>query len=145
VNLATPLFADTAFWIGLLNRRDQHHRQALAWNQYLVANSISIVTTEAVLWEWLNGCSSPSIRQRAAQGYRRCRDDSQLDVVEFYADLNESAVRLFERRDDKEWSLTDCLSFVVMEDRQLTDALTTDYHFEQAGFRTLLLSTPPST
>jgi len=46
-------------------------------------------------------------------------------------------LHLFERRRDKAWSLTDCISFAVMTDRGLTDALTGDHHFEQAGFRAL--------
>ena len=141
--MAAALFADTAFWIALLNRRDQHHQHALAWNQHVVAHSISIVTTEAVLWEWLNANSTLAVRQKAAEGYRRCHNDSQLDVVAFDTHLAESAVRLFQERHDKEWSLTDCLSFVVMEDRQLSDALTADHHFEQAGYRTLLGSDTP--
>jgi len=143
LNVARTLFADTAFWVALLNRRDHQHHRALAWNEYVVASSTSIATTEAVLWEWLNGCSTPNVRQKAAEGYRRCHEDPQLEVTGFAPHLIESAMGLYQERHDKEWSLTDCLSFVVMEDRQLTDALTTDRHFEQAGFRALLLTDPP--
>jgi hypothetical protein len=56
--------------------------------------------------------------------------------------LAERAVRLFESRPDKDWSLTDCLSFMVMAERQLPKALTSDRHFVQAGFEALLLADP---
>jgi len=63
-------------------------------------------------------------------------------VVTFQPELTESAVQLYQTRPDKSWSLTDCLSFVVMERRHLTEALTTDRHFEQAGMKVLMLQHP---
>ncbi len=64
-------------------------------------------------------------------------------MVPFEAELIESAVELYRTRPDKDWSLTDCLSFVVMERRHLTEALTTDGHFEQAGLKAMMLVKPP--
>jgi predicted nucleic acid-binding protein len=63
-------------------------------------------------------------------------------VVPFQLELIDSAVQLYRTRPDKSWSLTDCLSFVVMERRQLTEALTTDGHFEQAGMKAMMLEQP---
>ncbi len=62
------------------------------------------------------------------------------DLVEVVSgdDWLERGVDLYARRPDKAWSLTDCISFVVMADRKLTEALTGDHHFEQAGFLALL-------
>lgn len=97
-----------------------------------------IVTTEAVLWEWLNALSGTAVRAVAAEGYARVRGDGLVEVVAFEPDLREAAVGLYRSRIDKSWSLTDCLSFVVMSERRLVEALTTDCHFEQAGFRVLL-------
>jgi len=101
------------------------------------------VTTEAVLWEWLNGLSDASTRGVAAEGYRRAHADARIEVVPFQPELIDSAVQLYRTRPDKNWSLTDCLSFVVMESRHLTDALTTDCHFEQAGLKVMMLVEPP--
>jgi predicted nucleic acid-binding protein len=96
-----------------------------------------------VLWEWLNGFSDASARGVAAEGYRRAHADARTEVVPFESELIDAAVQLYRTRPDKDWSLTDCLSFVVMERRHLTEALTTDGHFEQAGVRVVMLAQPP--
>ena len=101
------------------------------------------MTTEAVLWEWLNGLSGASTRGVAAEGYCRAHADARIEVVPFQPELIDSAVQLYRTRPDKDWSLTDCLSFVVMERRHLTEALTTDGHFEQAGLKVMMLAEPP--
>jgi predicted nucleic acid-binding protein len=80
----------------------------------------------------------------AAYGFERISHDPRIEVVPFTHELNEGALRLFTDRSDKEWSLTDCLSFVVMGRRNVQQALTADHHFEQAGFRAVLSETPPS-
>ena len=102
-----------------------------------------IITTEAVCWEWLNAMSGAATRKVAADGFEQIRRDPLIEVIRQTEDLSEAAVRLFASRLDKDWSLTDCLSFVVMERRNIRDALTADNHFEQAGFRAILSITPP--
>ena len=136
-------FADTSFWMALSRKRDQYHRHAIAWIQFVIRTRSGIVTTEAVLWEWLNGLSDASVRAVAAEGYRRAHADARIEVVPFQSELIESAVQLYGTRPDKNWSPTDCLSFGVMERRHLTEALTTDGHFEQAGLQALMLVQPP--
>jgi predicted nucleic acid-binding protein len=135
-------FADTAYWMSLSRKRDQYHRHAVAWNQFVIRNRSFIITTEAVLWEWLNAFSDAGTRAVAAEGYRRAHADARIEVVPFQPELIESAVQLYRTRGDKGWSLTDCLSFVVMEQRRLTEALTTDRHFEQAGMKVMMLQQP---
>ena len=135
-------FADTAFWIAISSRRDQYHSQAAAWHQSVVRSASRIVTTEAVLWEWLNALSDASTRTIAVEGYHRVHADKGIEVVPFQPELTDAAIGLYRTRADKNWSLTDCLSFVVMERRTLTDALTTDRHFEQAGFKAKMLDHP---
>jgi hypothetical protein len=136
-------FADTSFWMALSRKRDQYHQRAVVWNQLALRTNSTLVTTEAVLWEWLNALSDASTRGVAADGYRRAHADSRIEVSPFQPALIDSALELYHARPDKSWSLTDCLSFVVMERRQLTEALTTDRHFEQAGFRALMPEPPP--
>ena len=137
-------FADTSFWIGLSSKRDQHHHRAVAWHQFVIRNRSTIVTTEAVLLEWLNALSDVSTRRIAAESYLRVRADARIEVVPLQAELMDSAIQRYRGRPDKNWSLTDCLSFLVMERRGLAEALTTDHDFEQAGFRSNMLDQPSS-
>ena len=101
-----------------------------------------IVTTEAILWEWLNALADASTRGIAAEGYRRAHADSLVEVVSFEPDLAGAAVSLYGSRTDKDWSLTDCLSSVVMQRRGISEALTAGHLFEQAGLKALMLSLP---
>jgi len=135
-------FADTSFWIALSSKRDEHHARALAWSRYVSRTETQILTTEAVLWEWMNAFSDSTIRQLAAAAYHRCHRDPQIEVVPFHADLIAAAVQLYDARHDKEWSLTDCLSFIVMERWHVAQALTTDHHFRQAGYKVVLGNSP---
>ena len=141
---ATPAyFADTAFWVALAHKSDQHHARASAWSRYLIQQDAFILTTEAVLWEWMNALASAGTRRTTAEGYRRCHQDPSIEVVPFSPDTIAAAVSFYEGRGDKDWSLTDCLSFLVMEQRRIPRALTTDRHFQQAGFEAVLLGDPP--
>lgn len=135
-------FADTSFWVALSRKRDQYHSRAVAWHEAATRSGCGIVTTEAVLWEWLNALADTTTRATAVEGYRRVHADKRVEVVPFDPELNIAAVELYRSRCDKDWSLTDCLSIVVMERRLLAEALTTDHHFEQAGMKALMLSLP---
>jgi hypothetical protein len=137
-------FADTSFWIALSSRRDQYHSQAISWQSTVIRTASSIVTTEPVLWEWLNALADAATRVVAAEGYRRA-DDSRIEVVPLDPEVNRAAVALYQSRADKDWSLTDCLSFLAMDRRRLREALSTDHHFEQAGLKALMLSRPTAS
>jgi len=65
--------------------------------------------------------------------------DPNVEIIPLSEQIYKQALQLYRERPDKEWGLTDCISFTVMKERRLTDALTTDEHFQQAGFRALLL------
>jgi predicted nucleic acid-binding protein len=138
----TDYFADTAFWIALSSRRDQYHSRAVEWLQFVLRSGIKLVTTEAVLWEWLNAFSHVTTRGIAAEGYRRAHADTLVEVVPLQPELVDAAIELYRARTDKDWSLTDCFSFVVMERRRLREALTTDRHFEQANMKARMLEPP---
>lgn len=137
-----PLLRGHIFRIALSSKRDQYRTNATAWHAVLLKSASQIVTTEAVLWEWLNALADATTRATAAEGYRRAHADRRVEVVAFSPELNLAAVDLYRRRADKQWSLTDCLSVVVMEQRRLNEALTTDHHFEQAGMKAVMLSAP---
>jgi predicted nucleic acid-binding protein len=136
-------FADTAFWIALFRARDQYHGEALAWQKHLVRTRALIVTTEAVCFEWLNAMPGTATRSLVVKAFGRIRRDSGIEVVPHSRQLNADALELYAARSDKEWSLTDCDSFTVMSQKSIREALTADNHFDQAGFRALLLQIPP--
>ncbi len=98
-----------------------------------------LVTTCAVLLEIGNVLAKQRYRHAAVQLLDTLSQDPSVHVVPLSADLYERALTLFRERPDKDWGLTDCVSFVVMRDRDITVALTPDTHYQQAGFRALLL------
>ncbi len=134
------LFLDTYFVQALLNPRDLHHERALAILPQ-VKRAAEVVVTEAIFAEVGNALSgSPRLRRLAATFIRRCYTEANMAVVPVDTPLLARALDLYESRGDKGWGLTDCISFVVMRDRDLLDAATGDRHFRQAGFRALMLT-----
>jgi hypothetical protein len=132
------LFLDTVFVRARFNRKDQYHEQAEAFARR-VRKAAELWITEAVLIEIGNGLSNAN-RLAAVEFIRSCYSKSSpIRLVRLTSDLILQAMDLYAAHRDKRWGLTDCISFVVMKEFGLTDALTTDRHFIQAGFRALLL------
>ena len=130
----TTTFADTFYNLALLNPGDQAHGRAVAFSRQ---GRVRVVTTAWVLTEVADALSAPAFRSTFLGLLSALRSDPYTDIVPPDAALFDRGLDLYARRPDKGWSLTDCLSFVVMDDRGLTDALTGDRHFEQAGFAAL--------
>jgi uncharacterized protein len=130
------IFADTSYWIGLVNPRDQIHQKAIKITQQL--SSVRLLTTEMVLVELLNSFSDSPFRRAVAGMVLKLRDDRNVRIVPQTSEQFEVARERYQRADDKTWSLTDCASFQVMEAEQIQAVLTHDQHFAQAGFETLL-------
>ena len=135
----TDAFADTVFWVALVVRADQHHARAQAWSQRVTGQ---LVTTDAVLTETANALARPDWRGHAVGLIDYLLGRADVTVVRTDPGLWGRGWELYGRRSDKGWGLTDCVSFVVMGDMGLTDALTADDHFRQAGFRAVLLEDP---
>jgi predicted nucleic acid-binding protein len=129
------LFADTFYWFALLNRNDAAHARVSA---FAAENRDRLLTTAWVLTEWADGMAAPGRRRSVLPFLQSLRADPLLTIVPPSADLFDRGLDLYDQRPDKEWSLTDCISFVVMQDHGITEALTGDHHFEQAGFVALL-------
>lgn len=132
------VFLDTAYAIALANVRDALHPKAVQVAQDLRAQQTKLVTTRAVLLEIGNALASQRFRTAAVQLLDALEADPTVGIVPLTNDLYAQALILYRSRIDKEWGLVDCLSFVVMRERMLTEALTADQHFEQAGFQALL-------
>lgn len=129
------VFADSFYFLAIMNPRDHAHHKALAFSE---RTDVNIVTTAWVLTELGDGLSRTATRSAFSQILYSF--DAEDIVVSPSQSLFERGIEMYRSRIDKDWSLTDCISFVVMNDYGLTDVLTGDHHFEQAGFRALLSS-----
>ena len=131
------VFADTSYWIALVNPRDQIHAKAVSVTQQL--SPARILTSEMVLAEVLNSFSDGGpLRHAVGSMVQRLRSNRDVIIVPQTSEQFESALRRYKQTADKSWSLTDCASFQVMETEQMQAALTHDQHFAQAGFEALL-------
>lgn len=127
-------FGDTSYFIALFNLGDPCH---FAANRLRREPSYT-VTTNLVATEFLNASAKGFKRQAAASEVQDWLSNPTMRVVEFDQPLLERAIRLYQERADKDWGLADCAAFVVMDDLKITQALTADRHFVQAGFEALL-------
>lgn len=131
----TWVFADTSFFVAAIGPRDQFHRQAV---EFMRNYDGAVLTTDFVLLEFGNYLFRTKDRTFFEPVLRNIRNNSQYHIAPASRELLQAGIDRFNARPDKEWSLTDCISFVVMEDHGVTEALTSDSDFEQAGFVKLL-------
>ena len=132
------VFLDSAYFIALAAKDDQHHSRALEEADRLEAGQTQLVTTRAVFLELGSALSKTRYRQKACEIFDLLENDESVLMVELEPELLSSALVLFCQGLDKEWSMADCISFLVMTKHGISDALTTHLHFEQAGFNALL-------
>ncbi len=136
--MASEIFVDSTAWIALLHRADSLHVAATqAYEQIFQAGHI-LVTTSLVLVEVASALAAPGRRKLATELENRLRMSQRARVVFVDKDTYDRGWQLYRERSDKTWSLVDCISFVVTQDLRITEALTADHHFEQAGFVKLL-------
>lgn len=128
-------FADAFYYLALINPADEAHARAKTLTPALHR---PIVTTEYVLNEVADGRCAVSTRTRFLELYTVQTHNPNLVVVAGSSELFRAGIALYAQRSDEDWSLTDCISFVVREQRGIREALTGDRHFEQAGFVALL-------
>lgn len=132
------VFADTFYWIAVLNPRDQAHARAVSVSKRLGA--ARIITSEEVLTEFLNYFSTrgPFFRGAAARLLERMQSDRLIQIVPQSHEGFLAGCRLYQARPDKGYSLTDCISMETMHREGLSEVLTNDEHFTQEGFSCLL-------
>ena len=134
------IFLDTSYFVALAMGRDALHARAGAWSAHLPG---PFLTTEYVLWEFVNSLSASTNRGKVHAMLGCIEACPTIEIAWAASELFRSGLAIHAERLDKTWSLTDCISFVVMRQRAITDALTYDHHFEQAGFKALLRHGPP--
>jgi len=126
------VFADSFALIAWLNPRNESHAVVTG---YLDNFTGRLVTTEWVLMELADALSAPTARGAVVAFLQAVRADSMFDVIAYDRSTYRAGFDLFAARPDKAWSLTDCISFAVMTEHGISEALTADHHFKQAGFR----------
>jgi len=131
----STVLADTSFFIAYLNPREDCHALAVEW---MTASSERILTSDWVLTELGNFLAEGADRRLFGALVRALSAEKRVEIVPADRASFLDALNLYVRRPDQGWSFTDCTSFRLMRARKIRDALTTDHHFEQAGFGALL-------
>lgn len=130
------VFADTGYWVAILSPKDQLHERARQVSKNL--GQVRILTSEMVLDELLTTLSKPPSRDTVIRGVEGILANPNVEVVPQTSIQFREAFEMYKFRPDKEWSLTDCASFVLMKSSGIREALAHDNHFTQAGFTALL-------
>lgn len=128
----SEIFLDTAYAIAGCVPADAFHVKAVQLAVQIRRERTPLITTRAVLLEIGNALSRQRNRAVAINLLQQVEQDSAIEIVPLSEELYARAFTLYQQRPDKEWGLVDCISFGVMQERGLTDALTTDEHFGQA-------------
>ncbi len=129
-------FVDTFFVVALVNKRDYFHEKAVELS--IEYDRKPVLTTDAVLLETSNSLARTH-KKESIIIIEKFLSTAETEVIRLDESLFNKAFELYKTHADKSWGLVDCISFVVMKERGITDALTCDKHFTQAGFRALLL------
>jgi predicted nucleic acid-binding protein len=135
----TKIFIDSAYAIALSAPNDRYHLKASSLAKELELKKARFITTRAVALEIGNALAKIRYRQASIKLLDALEKDPTIKIIPISDQLYSRAFHLYRDRPDKEWSLTDCISCIVMQDQFITEALTTDEHFQQMGFRALLL------
>jgi predicted nucleic acid-binding protein len=132
------IFADTGYWVALLNPGDNLHQKAQHLAKAL--QPVHIVTSEMVLTEVLNDFSKRGeyLRNVAVELIRELRSHPNTTIIPQTTQQFDRALLLYTQRKDKQWSHTDCVSFNIMEENGIAEALAYDKHFTQAGYTPLM-------
>jgi predicted nucleic acid-binding protein len=131
------VFADTSYFIAVIVPNDVAHGRA----QALAGQSLHLITTAWIMAELAAYLSLPPNRALFNGLLASLRANPGVDFVPATQELFDRGAELYAARTDKAWSLVDCISFVVMQREGLTNALTADHHFTQAGFNAVLAET----
>lgn len=132
---------DTSFVLALENKDDAHHDRAKALDEELLRQDAVLLLHWGILLEIADGYARIGRRARGLQLLAKFESEQGYRLHPITEPLLQEALTLYQARPDKDWGLTDCLSFVLMKHEGITEALTADLHFRQAGFTALLLET----
>lgn len=136
--MTAKVFLDSSYAIALSSPRDQHHTHALSLADRFEDRRTPMITTRAVMLEIGNAFARASRRAAGVALLDLLERDPDVEIVPLSEELYRQGAAFYRQHRDKDWGMTDCMSFVVMRSRGVQSALTSDDHFRQAGFRALL-------
>ncbi len=126
------ILIDTSFVVALVNNKDEDHEKALKLS--VEFDGIPSIITDAVLLE-IGNALSRRFKQECIGTIEGFFASREIEIIRLDETLFDKAFDFYKSHPDKTWGLVDCISFVVMHEHGITDALTYDKHFVQAGFR----------
>lgn len=129
------VFIDTSFVVALVNEKDQHHNRAVELADLF--DGYPLIISDAVLLEVGNALAR-NFKEQAIEVIEGFLTSEEVEVVSLDAALFKEAFELYQTYKDKAWGMTDCISFIIMRDRGIIEALTNDKDFRQAGFNALM-------
>jgi predicted nucleic acid-binding protein len=136
--MARRIFIDTSAFLALEDSSDEHHEEALRFrDQELLSGDYELITTSYILDETLTVIRSRLGISASIEFSKKIRQSQVLRILPISREIEEKALDLFEKYDDKTFSFTDCVSFVMMRDLEISEAFAFDRHFQQMGFRTV--------
>lgn len=130
---------DTSFVVALENKDDPHHQRAKQLDEELLRGGAELLLHWGILLEIADGYARVGRRVKGLQLLARFQSESGYLIRPISESLLQESIQLYRSRPDKDWGLTDCMSFVLMHREGISEALTADIHFRQAGFSPLLL------
>jgi hypothetical protein len=131
-------FVDASGWIALVNANDTLHQQSVRLFEQRLNEGRGFVTSSVVLLEVGNWLSPVPLRRLASGLVERIEHSTRIQVVELTPELYRKGWQLYRERPDKDWGVIDCITFTIMQERNIVEALSGDRHFQQAGFVALL-------
>lgn len=128
------IFIDTGAFLALEDESDEHHEEAIRFrDQELLRGNYELITTSYILDETLTLIRSRLGIPASIDFSKKIRRSQIVKVLSVSKEVEEKALELFEKYDDKTFSFTDCVSFVVMREKSIQEAFTFDEHFVQMG------------
>jgi hypothetical protein len=133
------IFADSFYWIALLSPKDTWHSRVIEWSQS--SPDVSLVITDGIIDEIFAHFSKQGdiLRGKVIELYQNILDEPNIQLIAYNQELRQAGIELYQKRSDKGYSLTDCISMIIMKKLNISEVLTNDKHFSQEGF-TILFS-----
>ncbi len=129
-----PIFVDSFAWIAAINKSDNYHEISLRILEELLNKHAKLITTNYVIVEIINALSKAELRKTAIEFIDKLGKSPSVQIVKITDEIYNNAWTLYQQRMDKDWGITDCTSFEVMQMFNIRKAFTGDKHFEQAGY-----------